>query len=228
MNSFFKRVADLAFVAAIVAGPAFAGDNVTLEPGTDRTGRDYKSFPVRSADPAACQKACADDASCRSYTLTRPGIKGPAAMCFLKNGVAASRADTCCTSGMKTAAGPSGQSKGGPIVIAPKGGKGGKVITAPTNVRIGLDPDQNGLSWDWVSQGCFPGAAGKPAVECQFIKDIDGFHVADASGKFVKTLPASLREAAIGKASTGCYTVTAFKGKVESAKSEQVCVEGKP
>jgi hypothetical protein len=231
MNSILARCAAALWMVAALAGPALA-DTVSLEPGMDRMGGDYKNFTVNQADPAVCRKACADDATCKAYTFVKPGIKGPTAVCFLKSAAAPASANACCTSGVKSAGGlivltPTKQ-PGGPIVVQmPPTGNPGQTIAAPTNVRVELDPDQNGLAWTWGTQGCFPGAAGKAPVECQYIKDIEGFKVYDGTGKLVRTLtnPAA-KNTMIGKASTGCYTVRAYKGALESANSEQVCVEG--
>lgn len=227
MNSLVARWMGAAWVALALVGPALAGDIVTLEPGMDRLGADYKNFPVRLADPAVCRQACAADAACKAYTFVKPGIKGPAAVCFLKSSAAPSAANACCTSGMKTPAPIApvpGVQPQGPIQIA---ANPAPIIAAPTNAKVELDPDQNGLSWSWGGQGCFPGAAGKAPIECQYIKDIDGYKIFDGAGKLFKTVsnPAT-KSVAIGKGSSGCYVVRAYKGALESAKSEPACVEG--
>ena len=64
-------------------------------------GGDYRGFALRGADPQACRQACADDAACRAYTYVVPGLKGPQAMCFLKNSVPPATPSDCCTSGAK-------------------------------------------------------------------------------------------------------------------------------
>ena len=90
-------------LAGFIAFASSASAAVTLEPGTDRMGSDYKSFAVDQGDPRLCLQACDADAACKSYTYVKPGLKGPKAMCFLKNSVPVSVADECCTSGQKTA-----------------------------------------------------------------------------------------------------------------------------
>lgn len=77
---------------------------VTLVPGTDLMGGDYKGFALDAASPETCRQACADDAKCKSFTYVNPGVKGPAAMCYLKDSVPASTANACCTSGKKSGA----------------------------------------------------------------------------------------------------------------------------
>ena len=64
---------------------------------TDRPGRDYKNFVVKSEDPAACQAACARDGRCRAWTFVRDRPQ----TCWLKDGVPAARRAGCCISGVK-------------------------------------------------------------------------------------------------------------------------------
>jgi hypothetical protein len=94
----------LLLAMACAAATAFATGTVSLQPGTDRMGADYKSFDVTAADPQVCRQACADDAKCMSYSYVQPGVKGPAAVCFLKSKVVPAVASDCCTSGAKTVA----------------------------------------------------------------------------------------------------------------------------
>jgi hypothetical protein len=72
----------------------------TVEYDTDRPGMNYKNFDV-SADPNICRRACAIDPQCKAFTYVKPGIQGPNARCWLKNGVPASKQSTCCISGVK-------------------------------------------------------------------------------------------------------------------------------
>jgi hypothetical protein len=77
---------------------------VTLVPGTDLMGGDYKAFALDAAQPEACRQACAGDARCKAYTYVVPGVKGPSAMCYLKDSLPPSTSDACCTSGKKIVA----------------------------------------------------------------------------------------------------------------------------
>jgi hypothetical protein len=77
------------------------GTTVTLQPGTDRMGGDFRGFAMPQPDPQQCRQACADDRACRAYTYVNPGLKGPQAMCFLKNSTPPATASGCCTSGQK-------------------------------------------------------------------------------------------------------------------------------
>lgn len=75
------------------------GKMLSLQAGTDRMGGDYRGFALDEANPQVCRKACADEAMCRSYAYVNPGLKGPKAMCFLKNTAPPANASVCCTSG---------------------------------------------------------------------------------------------------------------------------------
>ena len=67
--------------------------------GIDRPGRDYRNFPVGSANE--CHKACMAEAQCKAWTYVKPGIQGPSARCWLKHSVPGPVRNTCCTSGVK-------------------------------------------------------------------------------------------------------------------------------
>lgn len=73
---------------------------VTLEPGVNRAGNDYKKFPT-SSNPEACRQACADDPVCQAFTWVRPGVQDPRAVCWLKNGVPTAASDETCVSGVR-------------------------------------------------------------------------------------------------------------------------------
>jgi len=53
----------------------------------NRGGRDYRNFAMAAAEPTRCAEACADESRCRAYTYVPPGRQGPAARCWLKDGV---------------------------------------------------------------------------------------------------------------------------------------------
>lgn len=95
------RVSVLSLVSALAFASAAGASTVTLEPGTDRMGSDYKGFALDANDPQLCRQACASDGACKSFTFVKPGIKGPQAMCFLKNATPAATANDCCSSGQK-------------------------------------------------------------------------------------------------------------------------------
>lgn len=82
-------------VTAGLCAPALA------QTGFDRQGGDYMSFPVRSADPAACAQRCDRDPRCRAWSFAYPGTISPRAMCWLKRSVPARTEDACCVSGVR-------------------------------------------------------------------------------------------------------------------------------
>jgi hypothetical protein len=81
---------------------AFVG---TFEPSTDIPGSDYRVGALATADPKLCQAACARDESCTGFTYVNPGVQGPTAICYLKEGVLERKTgEACCTSGIKASA----------------------------------------------------------------------------------------------------------------------------
>lgn len=74
-------------------------ETMTLEPGIDRPGGDYTN--ADSSDALACQAACSADQMCKAFTFVNPGVQGPSGKCWLKASVPATRADPCCTSGVR-------------------------------------------------------------------------------------------------------------------------------
>jgi hypothetical protein len=73
----------------------------SFEVDRDRPGLDYKSFDLPAAQPQLCQQACLSEGQCRAWTYVKPGVQGPAARCWLKSDVPASKIDSCCVSGVK-------------------------------------------------------------------------------------------------------------------------------
>jgi Ca-activated chloride channel homolog len=80
--------------------PRAPGD-LTVEPGTDRPGGDYRDFDLAAADPERCREACRDDDECRAYTYVAPGVQGDRARCWLKNPAPDPEPNECCTSGAR-------------------------------------------------------------------------------------------------------------------------------
>ena len=74
--------------------------SVSLEPGMDRQGLDYRSFEI-DGGPGACRDACASEARCQAYTWVRPGVQKPKAVCWLKHGVPSPTSNANCVSGVK-------------------------------------------------------------------------------------------------------------------------------
>jgi hypothetical protein len=74
---------------------------LTVEPNTNRSGGDYRSFDLPSPAPLLCRDACAREPQCRAFTYVKPGVQSPNARCWLKNTVPAPRPEPCCVSGVK-------------------------------------------------------------------------------------------------------------------------------
>lgn len=72
-----------------------------IENDTDRAGSDYRRILLASASPEACRKACADDARCKAWTMVRPGLHAPQAVCYLKDPAPSPTKNACCVSGAK-------------------------------------------------------------------------------------------------------------------------------
>jgi len=73
-----------------------------LEEDVNRLGSDYKDIDLPKPDPELCREACDQDPKCKAFTYVRPGLQGAAAKCWLKDPVAAPRANEgCCVSGVK-------------------------------------------------------------------------------------------------------------------------------
>ena len=71
---------------------------MVVEYGVNRPGADYRSFPMQGG-PEECQRACATDAKCKSYTWVKPGVMGASAACWLKSSIPAGIPDPATVSG---------------------------------------------------------------------------------------------------------------------------------
>jgi len=77
------------------------------ETDTDRPGLDYSGFDLAAPDAGLCRSACNADPACRAWTYVRPNtVQGSRPRCWLKSGVPAARASSCCVSGVKAGADP--------------------------------------------------------------------------------------------------------------------------
>lgn len=72
-----------------------------MEIGTDRPGMNYRNFDLERNHPALCERECLEDPACQAWTYVKPGIQGPKARCWLKNGIPAAVKNPCCVSGFK-------------------------------------------------------------------------------------------------------------------------------
>lgn len=78
-----------------------AAHGLTMEPGMDRPGSDYRDFDLDAPDAELCRAACRDDDECRAYTYVAPGVQGEKARCWLKNPAPDPEGNECCTSGAR-------------------------------------------------------------------------------------------------------------------------------
>jgi len=92
----------LTWVSVIVA-ISVAGEPAAAQIGYDRPGGDYRSFSIRSGDPAICAARCERDRRCRAWTFSYPRTERNAATCWLKNRVTPLVENTCCISGIRGA-----------------------------------------------------------------------------------------------------------------------------
>lgn len=74
---------------------------VTLEPGRDRPGANYRDATAPVAYPDYCQGVCLSDGKCKAFTYVEPGLQGPKAHCWYKNEKPQAVQSSCCTSGSK-------------------------------------------------------------------------------------------------------------------------------
>lgn len=78
--------------------PPQPGTAMVMEYGVNRPGADFRSFPLQGG-PEECQRACATDANCRSFTWVKPGVMGASAACWLKSSIPAGIPDVATVSG---------------------------------------------------------------------------------------------------------------------------------
>ena len=116
--------------------PVSGGGGAAFEPGVDRLGGDLLGFPLAADDPTLCQTTCAINAQCAAWTYTRPGVKGPQAMCYVKGVVPVPRQDPCCVSGVRMA-GSAVASAGTPATGAPATAS----VTSPADAGL-RDPQR--------------------------------------------------------------------------------------
>jgi hypothetical protein len=100
-----KEMVSLAAIGVIFFISIALVESFALETNTDRPGMDYDSFDLGSANPSLCEQACNSDPDCRAFTYVKPGVQGPNAKCWLKNGIPAATPSDCCDSGVKGSTG---------------------------------------------------------------------------------------------------------------------------
>jgi len=86
-------------VVATGSGPAYPASG--LEWNVNRPGSDYRDFDLPAPRPESCQSACMNEPQCVAFTYVNPGVQGPNARCWLKNGVPQPAQSNCCVSGVR-------------------------------------------------------------------------------------------------------------------------------
>jgi hypothetical protein len=100
-----KEMVSLAVIAVLFFVSIALVESFALETNTDRPGMDYSNFDLASANPSLCEQACNSDPDCRAFTFVKPGVQGPSAKCWLKNGIPTATPNDCCDSGVKGSTG---------------------------------------------------------------------------------------------------------------------------
>ncbi|TMJ03529.1 MAG: apple domain-containing protein [Alphaproteobacteria bacterium] len=140
-----------------LAACLFAVAPARAQTGFDRPGGDYSSFPVRSADPAACAARCEREGRCRAWSFSYPRTAAPGAMCWLKNQVTTRVEDSCCVSGVKGAGVLERKSGPNEFSIDRTGGdfKSMDVQTDATGAVCGqaCEAEQRCRAWTYVRPG---------------------------------------------------------------------------
>ena len=110
-------------------GPAPGSARVdgSMDLGVDYNMNDLApGIPLASGDPALCRQACDGRGDCRAWTFVKPGVQGPAALCFLKSAVGQIIPNQATISGLR---GTPGTGSGGtpPGKLTGGGGTGAPV-----------------------------------------------------------------------------------------------------
>ena len=86
--------------APVPSGCCTSGSNVM--PGIDLPGKDMGPGSVSGLGVSSyqdCERRCAANHRCVSWTYVKPGVQGPSAFCYLKNDIPHPVRADCCTSG---------------------------------------------------------------------------------------------------------------------------------
>lgn len=144
-------------VAMAMATPA-AG-----QVGFDRWGGDYRSFTLRSGDPAQCAAACERDSRCRAWAFSYPATESPNAQCWLKSRVTARIPASCCVSGVRGAGVI--EPYGGPIEFAiDRMGGDYRHFDLPADhtgkaCQLACEAEEGCRAWTYLRPGYFGAAA---------------------------------------------------------------------
>jgi PAN domain-containing protein len=125
--------------------------------GYDLFGNDIGAVPAANAD--ACAAACNANSNCVAWTWVRAGLKGPGAVCFLKNPAPAPsfnsvcKTNVDCLSGLKRSDGWCGESpnRNAPGSTSVLGQ--GQVLSCPSGKSCGPKVSQTCTGW-WIFKSC--------------------------------------------------------------------------
>jgi PAN domain-containing protein len=151
-------------VLMMLATPAAA------QVGFDRWGGDYRSFAMRSGDPAQCAAACERDSRCRAWAFSYPATESPNAQCWLKSRVTARTVAPCCVSGVRGAGVIEPQ--GGPIEFAiDRAGGDYRHFDLPADntgkaCQLACEAEEGCRAWTYLR----PGYTGNASAAC-YLKD---------------------------------------------------------
>lgn len=89
----------------VVLGGGAHADSEFVERSTHRFAGTYAVTPVVStfdgaSGVAACRTLCASDTRCVAWSYVRPGLRGPEAVCELKDVITQPEPSPCCHSGI--------------------------------------------------------------------------------------------------------------------------------
>jgi hypothetical protein len=158
-----RFVSSVGHTVTIVALAALAGSCIVqpppgyvatgaaaLEVNVDRPGGDYRSFDLASGRPEECRDTCAMEPQCVAFTFVNPGVQGPSARCWLKNGVPDPTPNTCCISGVKNAPAPvaTAEPTGAPPPPVAEAPPPAPPVAAPPPPAPEMAGDRRGLEHD--------------------------------------------------------------------------------
>jgi hypothetical protein len=156
-----------------------ASGSQVVRGGQNLPGGDYRSFATANDGGGQCLATCLRDAACRTWSWVRPGVQGPAPMCWMKNTVPSFIPDANTTSGVvrppdpvleRTANIPSSalatpppwnQAPGGSTMLVPDQAFAGGTLTG---VVLGPDDQPVANTPVQIAEGGIPGDLGGEVI----------------------------------------------------------------
>jgi hypothetical protein len=142
-----------ALLGALLAAPADA----RAQTGFDRPGGDYRNFPVRAGDPAACAAACEREGRCRAWSFSYPLTAGHSAVCWLKSSVTQRVENNCCISGVRGAAVAEPRNETAEFAIDRQGGDYKDITVAAdpggATCKAACEADNKCRAWTYARPG---------------------------------------------------------------------------